>query len=561
MDEKNQRVVALYRASTKGQTSTDDNDIPTQKKIVRNFIHKQNWDIVREFTEGGVSGFSTPTENRDALNIIKSMALNKEFDILVVYMSDRIGRRKDETPLVIKFLYDNKIKVISATEGEIKNETHTDSLLTYIRYWQAEGESLKISQRVSDYMIAAVEEGRFRGGNCIPLGYQLVDNGSKNFKGKPIKDFVINPEEEEIVKLIYYLSTKMNYGQRRIAIYLNENGHRTRGGKPWKSSAINLILSNPIYKGQFRIHSKLYDKEIISPTQEHLIIIPEIEWEKNRKMVEARTNKKISDVTKNTKNTHGKLLLSGIIYCGHCNQKLTTFAETKKWKRKDDTQGERYSYRYRCMSFYKKGAIDCDGQSAYGCKKIDELVIKRTKLFLTELEEKTLNKDFLNNLDKKIKEEKDERKELQKNLNNIYKDLKELKEAIPKSLRKEIPFSPEMLNDLIKEKEIEITNLNNDMLKCEQKINDSIFEKDAYIKLDDELCNWEEQFDGADRETQKSMLFSIIERVIVFRNKIEIDFNISVKTYKENSTCINDHAGRVNQHLIQGVKYTRVVDF
>ena len=30
----------------------------------------------------------------------------------------------------------------------------------------------------------------------------LVDNGSKNFKGKHILDFVINPEEAEIVKLI-----------------------------------------------------------------------------------------------------------------------------------------------------------------------------------------------------------------------------------------------------------------------------------------------------------------------------------------------------------------------
>jgi site-specific DNA recombinase len=236
MNQENIRVVALYRASTKSQTDKENNnDIPTQRKIVQNFIFSKGWNIVREFTEGGISGYKIHTKDRDALNDIKQMAENNEFDILVVYMSDRIGRIADETPLVISHLNQHNVKIFSCSEGEISSHSHNDKLMTYLRFWQNEGESIKTSKRVSDYLIEAVEEGRFKGGNCIPLGYMLVDNGTKNFKGRFIKDFVINPEEVELVKLIYHLSSKLNYGQRRIAIYLNEHGYKTRGNQPWKA--------------------------------------------------------------------------------------------------------------------------------------------------------------------------------------------------------------------------------------------------------------------------------------------------------------------------------------
>lgn len=49
------RVYTLYRASTKGQVEKDD--IPMQKEACRNFAESQGWEIVKEFSEKGVSGF------------------------------------------------------------------------------------------------------------------------------------------------------------------------------------------------------------------------------------------------------------------------------------------------------------------------------------------------------------------------------------------------------------------------------------------------------------------------------------------------------------------------
>jgi site-specific DNA recombinase len=39
------------------------------------------------------------------LNEIREAAVNREFDVLLVFMFDRLGRRDDETPFVINFPY------------------------------------------------------------------------------------------------------------------------------------------------------------------------------------------------------------------------------------------------------------------------------------------------------------------------------------------------------------------------------------------------------------------------------------------------------------------------
>ena len=49
------RVYTLYRVSTIGQVEKDD--IPMQKEACHEFAERQGWEIVKEFSEKGVSGF------------------------------------------------------------------------------------------------------------------------------------------------------------------------------------------------------------------------------------------------------------------------------------------------------------------------------------------------------------------------------------------------------------------------------------------------------------------------------------------------------------------------
>lgn len=89
-------------------------------------------DFSRRSSGKGVSGYKTKTADRDALTEIKAKATAKKFDILLVFMFDRLGRREDETPFVVQWFVENGIEVWNVKEGQQRFDTHVDKLLNYI---------------------------------------------------------------------------------------------------------------------------------------------------------------------------------------------------------------------------------------------------------------------------------------------------------------------------------------------------------------------------------------------------------------------------------------------
>ena len=154
----------LYRVSTKQQVDKMKDDIPMQREACHEFAERMGWTIGKEFLEKGVSGFKVSAENRDAIQDLKAAALNKEFDILLVFMFDRIGRIDDETPFIVEWFVKQGIRVWSVQEGEQRFESHVDKLMNYIRFWQAAGESEKTSMRIKTRMQQLKAEGCYTGG-------------------------------------------------------------------------------------------------------------------------------------------------------------------------------------------------------------------------------------------------------------------------------------------------------------------------------------------------------------------------------------------------------------
>lgn len=86
------RVKCLYRVSTKKQVDKDD-DLSMQKNECREFIEKQkDWILIDEYYEKGVSGYKVSAKNRDVVQHLLRDADEKKFDILLVFMFDRLGR-------------------------------------------------------------------------------------------------------------------------------------------------------------------------------------------------------------------------------------------------------------------------------------------------------------------------------------------------------------------------------------------------------------------------------------------------------------------------------------
>ncbi len=258
------RVECLYRVSTKGQV--DHDDIPMQRIECRKFAEQQGWNIIKELCEKGVSGFKISADDRDAIQELREDAMNQRFDVLLVFMFDRLGRRDDETPFVVEWFAKQGIRIFSVKEGEQKFESHTDSLINYIRYWQSEGESRKTSMRIKTRLDQMRGEGLYTGGTPR-YGYRAVEKGRRNKKDKPVKDLEICPEEAAVVKEIFERTVYEGAGSFILATELSARGVRTHHGAQFNVSTINKILRDRQYLGY------LITQDITSPHLPELQII------------------------------------------------------------------------------------------------------------------------------------------------------------------------------------------------------------------------------------------------------------------------------------------------
>jgi Site-specific recombinases, DNA invertase Pin homologs len=357
------QVYCLYRVSTNQQLHEDD--IPMQRQACRTFADERGWTIVKEFYEKGISGFKTPTQNRKVLQQIKKDAELGKFDILLVFMFDRLGRRDSETPFFVEDLAMHGIKIWSVKEGQQRFESHADKLINYIRYWQASGESQKTSERIKTRMSQLTEEGQFCGGRC-PYGYQLIKTGRKNNRGYEIHDLAVQPDEAVVVRKIFDYYIRYGYGGRQIASALAEEGIRNRDGEKFHYSSIRNMLQKEQYTGVFiRGDSR---SELIPDLQ---IITSEI-FCTVQQNIQLRKNGQLP------RKVTGGALLSGNIYCAHCGGRMFA-TTTRKSHHTSDKHVERVAI-YKCYNRTQyKG--HCPGKTSYRAQMIDEQVEKELQQY------------------------------------------------------------------------------------------------------------------------------------------------------------------------------------
>ena len=160
------------------------------------------------------------------------------------------------------------IEIWSAREGPQRFESHADKLINYIRYWQASGESLKISERTKTRMQQLTSEGFYCGGRA-PYGYRLVKTGRVNPRGRDVHDLQIIPSEAEVIRIVFDYYIQYGYGGRRIATELAAQGIYDRNGEVFHPSSINAFLHRELFTGVMcrgGIRSQLNPElQIISP--------------------------------------------------------------------------------------------------------------------------------------------------------------------------------------------------------------------------------------------------------------------------------------------------------
>lgn len=388
------RVKTLYRNSTKKQCATlidEENnkfDIPLQSRECKKFINLHpDWELIDEKTETGISGYKVSAKDRDKIIELQNEALRKEFDILLVFMFDRLGRIESETPFIVEWFVDHGIEVWSVIEGQQKFDTHVDKLTNYIRFWQSAGESAKTSTRVKKKRSQMVEDGRYAGG-YVPYGYHIVKKGTVNHKNREVYDLEIDSYESDVIKLIFQLAYEKFWGARKISNELAIRGIKNKKGRLFGQSTINSILDNIAYTGVLK------SGETISEIHQHLQIIEpsvfefvqKLRRERRSKDIEVKENSSMSCNDVSTIPTFGRGLVSGIIHCDCCGSRLRTKStrlNSHKPIGKNNPRIPTYVCENRLYEGKKEKICTSDEvQTQYRAYKVDDIIDNMVKQLL-----------------------------------------------------------------------------------------------------------------------------------------------------------------------------------
>ena len=514
------RVYCLYRVSTLGQVEKDD--IPMQKQFCREFVQQQTgWEIVKEFSEKGVSGFKVSAKDRDAIQEIQRDALQNKFDVLLVFMFDRLGRREDETPFVVEWFVKNGIEVWSAKEGQQRFDTHVDKLLNYIRYWQASGESIKTSVRTKTRMEQLTQEGYFTGGG-VPLGYRLEHKGRTNKRNQDVGDLVVEPDEAEIVKLIFQKYLYEGYGAQRLCRYLSEQGIKNRKGHNIPTTTINRIIKNPIYTGVIRNGES--QSEVLTDLQ----IIDVETFEKAQQMMEKRATHH-NDVPLNTK---GRSLLVGNVYCGHCGGRLTLTTSGRKRVRKDGTILREIRARYQCH-YNIRHPGECDGQSGYGVDKLDKLVDQIIRIQLGRIQNAPPQELIEKQQAKELELIKSKLKLLNDQYRQKQREYQDLRAETIKVVQGTSRLNVDLLNSLVDETSDQIKQLEQQIQATTTELEETLRDASQVLQEYDQLIGWAEMYDNCTFEAKKMIVAQFVKAVRVRRDyEIDIEFNVSFEEFQ-----------------------------
>ncbi len=408
--------VFLYARVSTPEQAKKDLSIPDQLRQMREYCQQNNYAIIQEYVEPGVT--ATDDNKRPVFMQMIDDALSKEYsvDAILVLTTSRFFRDSFKAKFYKRALKKKNIKVIAIRQRTDDSPTGnlTENFFELIDQYE--------SEMTAFHTLRGMKENARKGylnGASAPYGYKKIrfTDGFGNQKSK----LEIDPIEAEVVKKIFTLylqgdQDKQITGSKSLASCLNRQGITNRQGKRWEKQRILDILSNPVYIGKYFFNK--YD----SKAKEHK---PETEWIQISvpAIISQETFDKAQEIirkrdpqTTNPAITASPSLLLGLIKCGSCGASMTR--ETGK--------SNEYSY-YNCRTFLRQGKDSCAGQriprELLERQVLDHMAnkiftFKRTKKMLSELYKAYAEARRLN--DEKIETLKKDLADTESRLKNQY---------------------------------------------------------------------------------------------------------------------------------------------
>lgn len=386
-------------------------------------------------------GFSGGNLERPQFKKMMQEAKKEKFTAIVCYRLDRISRNIGDFANLIEELNELHISFISIKE-QFDTSSPMGRAMMYIASVFSQLERETIAERIRDNMHELSKSGRWLGGNT-PTGYMSESESTVTIDGKVKKAFKLQliPEEAKLVKLIYqkFLETG---SLTQTETYLIQNGYKTKYGRLFSRFAVKGILANPVYMiadreaYEYLCEKKVdlfageekfdgtcgviaYNRTLQKPGKTHEMkdmeewivavgkhegMIPGSRWVSVQRLLEQNKSKNYRKPRSNV------ALLSGILYCGNCNDHMRP-----KLSSRCNAQGEQI-YSYLC-SMKEKSRMKCCAMKNVNGNILDHMVIEEIKKISED------DGEFRKQLNQSMKIIEDGRQEFEGDLSRLKEEL------------------------------------------------------------------------------------------------------------------------------------------
>lgn len=546
--EDTKKIVRILLRVSSDQQLEADGDLSIQRQLVVEEVKKhEEWILdSKEYFEGSNSGYKNSVVDRDVLQEALRDAENKEYDILLAYKDDRLGRRMLEIPMYIMSLKQFGVDVYTVKDGLLTPDIGDvmGMLRLTMQYGMAEKSSSDTGIRVKDTAKKLVQQGKFMGGKA-PYGYKLEYSGEYSKHQRALKHLVIVPEHAEVVKYIYKLSLYKEYGSGKIATTLNlDNRYKNLAPNDvWKSGTITSILTNPIYTGYTAYRRREHiggryrslsqeDWIIAEKPNDEITIIDRDMWEKvqisrqkrGRKYQKQSWNEKATVISRND----GQLALIDVAYCGYCGRKLTNGTKYDYWTIKGT--GERRSSQksiYKCQNVWQ--GVPHEKMKQIRADKIEPIVFKKLSEYVGRLQEdENIFEQILENQSFEKKQQEQILVREKRKLQEIEKDMDILNDAIPKAITGTYPLPLEDLAKNIERQKDKAAKQKAVVDELEINIKNLSVSQEDWENLYHNLPTWQDIFMNADVATKRVLVNKLIERIDITDDTVVIHFKVDL---------------------------------
>lgn len=322
-----------YKAAIYIRLSKEDGDreesesVVNQRKILKAYAKENKYKIYGEYIDDGYTGtnFNRPDFKR-MINDIE----NKRINMVITKSLSRLGRDYIETGRYIETYFPEKeiryIAILDDVDTFLDKNCDTVAFKNIMNDYYAKETSKNIKKTKNKKKL----EG-FYYTSYAPFGYKKVSKSG---------NLEIDEVQAEIVRRIFDLFSE-GYGTYQIARILTDEKVETPGLQmkmtcvvnnitnttdKWNHNTIRRMLENQIYIGncvQNKTKKISYKskKMIRLPKEEHSIIrnhhtpiISKEKWDIVQKMLKNHQNAKVRETD---------VIFKGLLYCSHCNNKLS----------------------------------------------------------------------------------------------------------------------------------------------------------------------------------------------------------------------------------------------